>query len=380
MGDSFTEVTHASFGKRFVGSLSGFIIGPILFLISFGVLYWNEGRVDVSKIAVEAKQVSSPEEVVAGDLVSVSGQLTAANLLGDDRYLVPGSFAAVTRQVEMYQWEEQTSSQTTNNVGGSSDTETTYEYVKEWSDVINDSSRFKIAEGHQNPTEMTLIGETVVAPDLKIGNFAVGSSALSLPAMQPVTLDSSTVVVSGNESVQNGSYVYVPTEGQGDFTQPIVGDLRVSYQALPAGISGTLFGQANGTTVDPYIGDNNVRLFRLFTGSHDEAIRLMAGEYSASIWVLRVVGLLLMWIGMMLFINPLITLFNVLPVLGRLSSSVIGLASAVLALILTTITVLISMALHSMLGLILSLVIGLVLVGFYFKRLKTKEPTPAAAV
>ena len=42
--DSFTEVTHQSWGSRLGGAFKGIVFGIILFIVSFPLLFWNEGR------------------------------------------------------------------------------------------------------------------------------------------------------------------------------------------------------------------------------------------------------------------------------------------------------------------------------------------------
>ena len=44
MPDSFTETTKISYGKNLKNSLAGMIAGIILFLLSFVVLWINEGH------------------------------------------------------------------------------------------------------------------------------------------------------------------------------------------------------------------------------------------------------------------------------------------------------------------------------------------------
>ena len=41
--DSFTEVTGQSWFSRLTGAITGVLIGIVLFLISFPLLWWNEG-------------------------------------------------------------------------------------------------------------------------------------------------------------------------------------------------------------------------------------------------------------------------------------------------------------------------------------------------
>ena len=61
--DSFTEVTHTSYGGRIKASFKGIIFGLIFFIGAFPLLFWNEGR------AVKRYQTLKEGE---GAVVSVS--------------------------------------------------------------------------------------------------------------------------------------------------------------------------------------------------------------------------------------------------------------------------------------------------------------------
>lgn len=394
MGESFSETTHTGFGKRIINSLSGFIIGPILFLASFGLLYWNEGRVDLSIIATDATIITAAVDSAAsassdstganGKLVSVTDKLSAQTPF-DDNSLVDARYAALKRQSEIYQWKETRSSETTNNTGGSSDTTTTYSYDLVWTSTRIDSKNFKQPEGHQNPDvpsgPVNLVPTHVVAPDLMIGSLKItGGDSMTLPTLEPLQLTAANTKLSPNESLQEGKYIYGPVvNSTAGYGQPMVGDYRISYTVLPLGTTATVFGKLNGQAIESYINEDNVKLFRLFTSTHDEAISQMHGEFTTTTWILRVVGLVMMWLGMMLFFNPLITIFNVLPIMGKLSGFVLGFASAVIAIVLTAITIVVSMFLHSILAIIVALIAAVVVIGLYFQRLKAKEGKPKTA-
>lgn len=44
MTDRFAETTTTGYGKRVTNSVAAMVIGFVLFIGSFGLLYWNEGR------------------------------------------------------------------------------------------------------------------------------------------------------------------------------------------------------------------------------------------------------------------------------------------------------------------------------------------------
>jgi len=110
MPDKFTEVSRTGYGNRIIKSIKGIFFGFILFIASFGVLYWNEGRIDFSNIAKTAIEINSQtlaDSSLNGKLVSVSGLVTTDQTIGDDLFLKPDKFIAIERRVEMYAWVEE---------------------------------------------------------------------------------------------------------------------------------------------------------------------------------------------------------------------------------------------------------------------------------
>ena len=47
MVDKFVETTTKSWGSRIVGSFMGIIVGIILFLGAFPLIFWNEGHTKI---------------------------------------------------------------------------------------------------------------------------------------------------------------------------------------------------------------------------------------------------------------------------------------------------------------------------------------------
>jgi len=133
MPDQFVKVTTKGYGTRIGESVGRVVVGILLFLGSFGLLFWNEGRADLSTVANKAIDVGTAQD---GDLVWVTGEVSTDAKIGDDLYLDAGDYLAVERNVEMYAWVEKTEESSTTNVGGSETTTTTYDYVKEWENLL----------------------------------------------------------------------------------------------------------------------------------------------------------------------------------------------------------------------------------------------------
>ena len=84
--DHFEQTTRVGYGQKLGKSIKGVLVGFILVVVSIGMLYWNEGQQDLSKIAKKSV-ILSPESVTSdqtleGKLVSVTGAINSVlNLL-----------------------------------------------------------------------------------------------------------------------------------------------------------------------------------------------------------------------------------------------------------------------------------------------------------
>jgi len=151
-GGSFTETTQQSWFQRLGSALTGILIGLILLPVSGFLLFWNEGRaVQTARSLSEGAgliQSITPERFDAaleGLLVHVAGDIRVSRTPRDAELEVvpPDGTLRLIRTVEMYQWQEQTSSETRTRLGGGQETVTTYNYRRVWQEGRIDSSRFR---------------------------------------------------------------------------------------------------------------------------------------------------------------------------------------------------------------------------------------------
>lgn len=99
------------------------------------------------------------------------------------------------------------------------------------------------------------------------------------------------------------------------------------------------------------------------------------------LWIMRVVGFLIMWFGLMLFFEPVSTLFDILPIFGSLSRGIIAVASFVVALALSVVTIIISLVVHNIVALIIvvGIIIALAIFGLkYWKKMKAPATSAKA--
>src|SRR6266550_2037838 len=187
MSDSFSERRPTGLVSEIVPSIKGILFGFILLVVACGLLYWNEGRVDVSTIAKTATEIGSAtvstNSSLSGKLVSLTGIVNSDQTIGDNLFLKPNKFITVERKVEMYSWTE--SSSTDENI-------TTYTYSKSWEENPQYSSDFKHPEGHENP-QKSLDNSTNKVTAATLGAYTFDPQSVTLPNSSQLPLNSQDV-------------------------------------------------------------------------------------------------------------------------------------------------------------------------------------------
>ncbi len=373
MPDVFTETSKRGWGSRLGSSLSGMLVGVILFLGSFGVLFWNEGRADLSKVADDAIAISSAEintdAELEDSLVSAAGSLITEDLLSDDLFLQPSNYLKVQRLVEVYSWVEKTSTKSEEKLGGSEETETTYTYSKDWVSNPAESADFKIPAGHENSSKQ-VDDLTSTANSAMLGVYSVDPKSLVMPSAELLVLTEENTVISEESTAELAGTKYI-FNGFGTITAPEVGDTRISYKVIESNQDVIVFGKLKGDSILPFLDKEGNTLYRAFPGSSPEqAVSTLHGEYKTMLWVFRLVGFLMMWIGLNMVFGPIGVLAAVIPFLAHLTRSVVKIATFIVSLVATIITILVSMILHNIWAVIIIL---LLTAGGVFYWLKMKE-------
>ena len=177
--NTFTETSNSSWFSRIGGSIKGILVGIIIAVIAFPVLFWNEGRAvktqkDLSQgkgefLHVDAATVDSSNE---GKLIHLTGEAVTTEELKDEALNIQSSALVMKRKVEMYQWEEKADKTKRKKVGGSEQSTATYEYKKVWAEGRIDSSDFKKPKYHSNPT-LPIDSASWTANPISVGGFTL---------------------------------------------------------------------------------------------------------------------------------------------------------------------------------------------------------------
>ena len=332
----------------------GIIFGIGLFFGSFVLLYLNEGRVDLSKIADDSISVNSETVDIANQekLIAVSGILHSDDPIGDPELLTTNDYLQLERSAEMYAWSE--------DVDEDEDTGTkSYSYSKGWESNPENSQNFNNSNGHFNPP-MKYRDEEFTASTLTLGQYSANPNSLFFMKKESLQLTEG-MLLDGRVAED---YIFI---GKGTLNDPEVGDLRVSYKAFVNDQQVTLFGEQYENQIRPFSHKDTI-LYRVYPSDRETAIASMRTEFLTLLWSFRVGGLFMMWFGLLAIVSPLTRLLGYVPLVGEAGRFLISAMAFGIAFVLSLTTVIISAIIHSPIALLTIMVLTIAGAVFLWRR------------
>lgn len=337
--DSFTETSSRSWMSRLGDSIKGVLFGVLMVAGSTVLLFWNEGRavqtirsLDEGAGVVVDVTPARVDPANEGRLVHISGDIRAAGRIADPEFAVSADALRLVRSVEMYQWKEESKTETRKTLGGGEETVTTYTYHRVWADLRHDSSRFRQPAGHENPP-MRYQGFTVATREATLGAFRPGVQVLQqLPASEPVRVDAAVADAVrarlGVPAHAADGRLYLG-ENPGS---PRIGDLRIAFTMAPQGPA-SIIGRQTGSDFTQYQTKAGDRLLMVRPGalSADEMFKAARDENRVLTWILRLIGAVVMFAGFAMILQPLVTVADVVPLIGN----ILGAGASLVSLFLT---------------------------------------------
>jgi len=366
MSDTVTVTTTESWGSRLGGSLKGMLIGLALFAGGFPLLFWNEGNAVRTRKALEegegvcvsVESCSAVDPALEGKLVHMTGLADTQDILDDGIFGIRERAIRLERNVEMYQWIEESHTSEKKKMGGSVERTTTYTYSKGWKDALRDSSRFHQPAGHENPASIPYPSDSLESANVSFGAFRLTQDQIKRIGDSLVYTFPTNYVCPIESAEVSGGYLYVPS-GSGTAAQslsvsnlvsavvkrsvpanPHVGDVRVSFRVVrPHEIS--IVYKQHGDTFVKYTAKNGKSVALLKDGVHDAAEMFAAAQSANSMmcWFLRLVGFLMMFFGVSTFLKPLSVLADVLPILGDIVGVIAGIGAFAAAAACSLVTI-----------------------------------------
>ncbi|MBT3239688.1 MAG: hypothetical protein HON98_07665 [Chloroflexi bacterium] len=329
--------------QSFSGKLIGALFGLGMFAGAFFLLWNNEGRINFGDIAQDSITINALESnnAISSELIALEGPLHSPDSLSDPVFIENTDYIQLNRQVEMYAWTEKEVNE---------DDETYYEYSEEWTTSPDNSSTF-VQSGYDNPA-MGYENLTFTVPTAFIGNYEIDPNQIEFPDPQSLNLNQEPI----NNEVLRVNFVSLTNEyiyfGESNLDSPDIGDLRISFTAVPQNNFTTTFGEIKQDQLLPYVFEGDESLFRVFFVDRENAILQMDDEYSAALWGIRFAGFTLLWCGMFLLLNPITIIVAILPALEKAGVWLLIAITFPIAAVISILFVLVSYLAHNPLVLI----------------------------
>lgn len=346
MSDVVRTVTHESWGSRLVGSPKSVLSGVVLVCAALPAMWCNEGRAVTTARSLEEGQgavirVASDrlDPAHEGALVHLSGRAETEETLVDPDFGVSTTAVKLLRTTEMYQWREREQSETRDKPGGGKETVKTYTYSLGWSERTIDSNSFHQSWSHENPGPVPFPSTTFVARAVRLGAFTLSRALvdeIDVAEDLPVSSGMATALPrqSGMRLVEAGYY-----RGH-DPAHPNLGDVRVRFKAVRPQVVSVVARQA-GPSFEPYPTRAGDSLLMLEAGTRSAESMFRAARVVNRVltWILRAVGFVFVFFGVLLVFRPLSVLGSVVPLFGSLLEAGLGLFSFGVAAVLSFVTI-----------------------------------------
>lgn len=393
---AYQKVTTTSYGGRLKKAFQGVGMGFLMLIAGTVLLFWNEGRtVKTTKMLKEAQGVCTELGDVQqlnveadGKMVHATGFATTEDILTDGDFDISVNAIKLIRSTEFYQWVEHQHSETKDKVGGGQETVTTYTYSKEWVSSPVNSSSFEDPDyrGIDNSVLMNVESQSWQAQNVTFGAYTFPESLISQMndakafqlELKPEVLQyyetefHRVYNVSDTQSFMhpNGNQLYLGVNP----SSPTVGDVRITYkEVLPGDVS--ILAKVNGNTFEKYTAKNGYSLITLEDGIVD-ADQMFANEHAANktmAWILRLLGVLLVFWGFKNIFNIITQLLKVLPFLGNIADLGVNLVAGILTAVWCLVVIAIAWLWYRPLLGILLLLIAAALIWFLGKKSKEKK-------
>ena len=384
-----TETTTESWTSRLGGAVKGVVAGLALFILGFPVLFWNEGNsVKTAKALDEGEGACIPVESNAkvdpemeGQLVHMTGRADTQDVLTDEQFGVSATAIALNRKTEMFQWRENSETTEKKNLGGSVTRTTTYTYEKVWSEAVIDSSGFKEA-GHDNPGVIEFPSVEKLAANVSFGAFRLNERQIARIGSGQAYAFPTDFVCRVSRVQRQGNVILVPNKATRDnalnnrdvAAEPRIGDMRVTFTVVrPHDIS--IVAKQRGDTFVAYLAKTKKKVDLIQDGVVDCAEMFEDARDANTLftWLVRLGGLLIMYIGLSMVLKPLSVLGDVLPILGTVIGWGTGLVAGVVALVCALVTIAVAWIFYRPVLAVLLLVAAGALVFLVWQKKQSKK-------
>ncbi len=248
-----------------------------------------------------------------------------AETYATDPYLNDQSFIYLERRVYFYGYEEEEERETRENFGGSETTVTTYSYERKW---LEDPQKQSTFQGDSSERPVALVnydqwidempdGVTNVAETITIGGTPVSSAQLTFSGAKDLELSETLVdktMLNDNESVSSGIIYRSNSSGTSTPEVPEIGDVKIVFKVITNADRGTYLGAYEEGVLVPFHTQKDNVIHRFFQGveSREGVVDILQSEYESALWMMRLIGFLMMFMGLLLVGKPAFVLISVI--------------------------------------------------------------------
>ena len=369
-----TVTTHTSYGKRVGNSLKNILLWIVLLIASIWLLVWNENNFLQQKKALK-EWAAVVQETSATEInpeldqkeVHLVWQLASSDeALNDSEFWITVDDLKLKRTVEMYQWIQDEDTTCTDNYGWSEDCTTTYSYRKSWEDHWINSDNFQESETHRNPKSWEYQSQERTKDNITLWTYRLANVFIGqLDNFTSVDLSQQNIIIPEKYRVNtngettntvednNNSYLYGDTNTTNNFqvtnnslyiwanpSNPQIWDLRITFSSVHASEASIVWRQAWDELAEYTVSNwRSIALLQLWNVTAEKMFADAQKNNLIMTWLIRLGGLLLMFIAFSMMMQFIETIAKVLPFLSNIIWVWTGLIAFALTLVIGFITI-----------------------------------------
>lgn len=312
----FVETAFVPFFATLAQAVALVPTGLFVVVMATVFLFQNEAGIGLedfgrSTATAPADRTDGPQ----GEAVTVTATVSPSVDVGDPVFFRAPGTALVSRDVQVFAWDEGVSQSSKAQWGGGRETTTVYEYEQRWVSNPMPPEAMRYPDGHENP-RAPYASATFVPESFHLGAWRLDPmwvQSLAGSVVQPTDVEWSAVGQRLTYDAEDGWY-YLDRSAT-----PTLGDVRVRFVRLRADVEVTAIGVRDGSELAPVEWTEGIALVPLFPGTRAEAIQMLGALDATLLWIFRIGGALAILFGLVLIVSPLFAVLDIIPPVGMVA-------------------------------------------------------------
>lgn len=305
------------------------ILGLIILIASIFALFINEQNyVNAIKIANFAEKnaiivnANNLNPLNENKLIYTTGKAYSQEHLTDSIISIPNAIA-LFRDTEIYQWKEVKKHHDNNKIS--------YTYQKTWSKNLINSDNFE-SSAYKNPKKMKYEPKNLYAHNIGLGKFYLSEDIIkNINFVTKIT----QLPYNKNFKIYNGFYFT-----GNDYDNPQIGNQKLLYSYIPSGITLSIIAKQSGNHLEKM--NSQYGDFVIVINGHNnlkDTINKYKKNCSHNTWLIRGIGLIIMFLGFNLLMQPITNFWENVPILGDIMQTSSFISTIVITIAISTITI-----------------------------------------